>query len=69
MHLQTLEVESIMCVPLNSTRIKECHCIVIKSMQYYMRFGTLEFNNTIRANICKVSVLLFVHKGIILHII
>ena len=56
MHLQTLEVESIMCVPVDLSRIKECHCIVIKGMQYCMHFGTLEFNDTIRTNIYKVSV-------------
>ena len=38
-----------MCVPLNSSRIKECHCNIIGGMQYYMRFGTLEFNGTIHA--------------------
>ena len=48
-----------MCVLLNSSRIKECHCTDIEGMQYYMRFGTLEFNDTIRANIYKVSVFIF----------
>ena len=56
MHLQTLEVKSVMCVPVNSSRIKECHYTVIEGMQYCMRFGTLEFNDTIRANICKVFI-------------
>ena len=70
MHLQTLEVESIMCVPLNSSRIKEYYCIVIEGMQYCtMRFGTLEFNDTICVNICNVSIFIFVHKGLVLHII
>ena len=60
MHLQTLEVESIMYLPLDSSRIEEYHCTVIKGMLYYtMCFGTLEFNDTIRANICNVSVFNF----------
>ena len=49
MHLQTLEVESIMFVPLISSRIKECHYNLIGGMQYCMRFGTVEFNNIVRA--------------------
>ena len=49
MHLRTLEVESIMCVLLNSSRIKECHCNIIGGMQYCMRFGTVEFNDIIYA--------------------
>ena len=48
MHLRILEVKSIMCIPVNSSRIKDCQCIVIRGMQYYKHFGTLEFNDTIR---------------------
>ena len=49
MHLRILEVESIMCILVNSSRIKDCQCIVIRGMQYYVHFGTLKFNDTIRA--------------------
>ena len=49
MHLRTLEVESIMCVPLNSNRVKECHCNIIGGIQYCMRFDTLKFNDIVRA--------------------
>ena len=49
MHLPMLEVESIMCVFINSNNLIECQCLVIGGMQYCVHFGTLELNDTIRA--------------------
>ena len=46
MHLPTLEVESIMSIQVNFNRIIEYQCIVIRSMQYYVHFGTLKLNDT-----------------------
>ena len=49
MHLPKLEVKSIMYVLVHSNKMIECQCVVLGGMQYYVRFGTLEFNDTICA--------------------
>ena len=40
-------------------RVKDYQYAVIKHMEYCMHFGTLEFNDTIRANVCEVCIFIF----------